>query len=76
MGTFKSLFGGDKPTQHKEYEAWQTFYNGLPVKNGEYIMTWEQEKQAALLTAAMLNPAPDGMVFCLRCGTTHDGEQC
>ncbi len=76
MGLFKTLFGGNEPTQHKEYEAWQTFYNRLPVKNGEYIMTKEQEEQAALLTAQLLNPAPDGVVFCLRCQTTHDGGQC
>ncbi len=78
MGLFKTVFGGnEKPTQHSEYEAWQTFYNGLPVnENNEYVMTSEEEEQAALLTAKLLNPAPDGGVFCLRCQTTHDGGQC
>jgi len=57
MGLFKTVFGGnEKPTQHSEYEAWQTFYNGLPVnENNEYVMTSEEEEQAALLTAQLLN---------------------
>ena len=54
----RAVFGGnEKPTQHNEYEAWQTFYNGLPVnENNEYVMTSEEEEQAALLTAQLLNP--------------------
>ena len=47
MGLFEAPFdGNDKPTQHNESEAWQTFYNGLPVdEENNFIMTPEQQER-------------------------------